>query len=99
MNQLVPLASATLPALVAAAGDRAGVRFLEFFLANIRNLHTRRTSATTASGARHHGLSQERGTLENRGWRHHFQNARWVCGGALVSNCVRSKWEGIFGDD
>lgn len=31
-----------LPALIAAAGDRASVRFLEFFAANIRNPHTRR---------------------------------------------------------
>jgi hypothetical protein len=30
VNQLVPIASATLPALVAAAGERAGMRFLEF---------------------------------------------------------------------
>ena len=44
MNQLAPLPSPTLPvpALVAAAGDRARVRFLEFFAANIRNPHTRR---------------------------------------------------------
>jgi site-specific recombinase XerD len=43
MNELV-LTSATsaLPALVAAAGDRASMRFLEFFAANIRNPHTRR---------------------------------------------------------
>ena len=31
-----------LPALIAAAGDRASLRFLEFFAANIRNPHTRR---------------------------------------------------------
>jgi site-specific recombinase XerD len=44
MNQLAPLPSRTLavPALVAAAGNRAHVRFLEFFAANIRNPHTRR---------------------------------------------------------
>jgi hypothetical protein len=30
-----------VPALIAAAGDRAGMRFLEFFAANIRNPHTR----------------------------------------------------------
>jgi site-specific recombinase XerD len=35
-------ASATLPAVVAAAGERASIRFLEFFAANIRNPHTRR---------------------------------------------------------
>jgi site-specific recombinase XerD len=31
-----------VPALIAAAGDRAALRFLEFFAAAIRNLHTRR---------------------------------------------------------
>jgi hypothetical protein len=31
-----------LPALVTAAGERASMRFLEFFAANIRNTHTRR---------------------------------------------------------
>ena len=48
MNQLVSIASATLPALVAAAGERAGMRFLEFFAANIRNPHTRRAYARAA---------------------------------------------------
>ncbi len=43
MNQLVlPISSPALPALVTAAGERAGTRFLEFFAANIRNPHTRR---------------------------------------------------------
>jgi site-specific recombinase XerC len=44
MNQLAPLLPSSLPvpALVAAAGDGASVRFLEFFAANIRNAHTRR---------------------------------------------------------
>src|SRR6202045_2324510 len=42
MNQLVPNTSPTLPAIVAAAGERASIRFLEFFAANIRNPHTRR---------------------------------------------------------
>ncbi|MFI5020555.1 MAG: hypothetical protein ACHQRJ_02730 [Alphaproteobacteria bacterium] len=43
MSQLVPIATATnLPALIAAAGDRAVIRVLEFFAANIRNAHTRR---------------------------------------------------------
>src|SRR5260370_28059269 len=42
MNQLVSLRSSTLPELVAAAGERASMRFLEFFAANIRNPHTRR---------------------------------------------------------
>jgi site-specific recombinase XerD len=31
-----------VPALIAAAGDRASYRFVEFFAANIRNPHTRR---------------------------------------------------------
>jgi site-specific recombinase XerD len=31
-----------VPAIIAAAGDRASMRFLEFFAANIRNVHTRR---------------------------------------------------------
>jgi integrase len=30
-----------VPALIAAAGERASLRFLEFFAANIRNPHTR----------------------------------------------------------
>jgi site-specific recombinase XerD len=48
VNALVPLSppsSPALPVLVAAAGDRAGVRFLEFFAAQIRNPHTRRAYA------------------------------------------------------
>jgi hypothetical protein len=41
MTQLVilPLLS-TCSALIAAAGDRAQLRFLEFFASNIRNPHT-----------------------------------------------------------
>src|SRR6202140_2810396 len=42
MNDLVAINSAALPTLVAAAGERASMRFLEFFAANIRNPHTRR---------------------------------------------------------
>jgi site-specific recombinase XerD len=47
MNQLAPLPSLTiaLPALIAAANDRAQLRFLEFFAANIRNPNTRRAYA------------------------------------------------------
>jgi hypothetical protein len=45
--------SSTMPpavpkVLVAAAGERAGMRFLEFFAANIRNPHTRRAYARAA---------------------------------------------------
>ncbi len=43
MNHLAPFAaSPALPALVAAGGERAGLRFLEFFAATIRDPHTRR---------------------------------------------------------
>ena len=45
MNQFVALSCLTMPALVAAAGKRAGMRFLEFFAASIRNPHTRRAYA------------------------------------------------------
>ena len=41
--QLAGVSAAPLvPSLIAAAGERASMRFLEFFAANIRNLHTRR---------------------------------------------------------
>jgi hypothetical protein len=42
MNQLVPFPSGQAPVLIAAASERARVRFIEFFTANIRNPHTRR---------------------------------------------------------
>jgi integrase/recombinase XerC len=46
VNQLVPINQAPLlPAIVAAAGDGAQLRFLEFFAASIRNPHTRRAYA------------------------------------------------------
>jgi hypothetical protein len=50
VNHLVPFPSPSLPSLVAAAGDRARVRFLEFFAANIRNPHTRRAYARAVAG-------------------------------------------------
>jgi hypothetical protein len=40
-NVLPASSGVTLPALVAAAGERASWRFLEFFTVNIRNLNTR----------------------------------------------------------
>ena len=51
MNQLapLPLAGPILPALIAAADERAQRRFLEFFAAAIRNPHTRRAYARAAS--------------------------------------------------
>jgi site-specific recombinase XerD len=43
VNHIVPVVRETsLPVLVTAAGDRAGIRFIEFFASNIRNVHTRR---------------------------------------------------------
>ena len=42
---LAPRFGAVIPVLVAAAGERASVRFLEFFAAAIRNPHTRRAYA------------------------------------------------------
>lgn len=43
MNSLSTLPSTFVcPTLIAAAGDRARLRFLEFFASNIRNRHTRR---------------------------------------------------------
>jgi hypothetical protein len=49
MNNLVPvLASPRVPKLVTAAGERASMRFLEFFAANIRNPHTRRAYGRAA---------------------------------------------------
>jgi site-specific recombinase XerD len=41
VNHLIS-AGALLPSLVTVSGDRAIYRFLEFFTAQIRNLHTRR---------------------------------------------------------
>src|SRR5260370_31479193 len=49
MNSLVPVgASPRVPELLTAAGERAGMRFLEFFAANIRDPHTRRAYARAA---------------------------------------------------
>jgi site-specific recombinase XerD len=45
MNGIVPFAGAAVPVLVDAAGERAGIRFLEFFASAIRNPHTRRAYA------------------------------------------------------
>ncbi|MFG1225657.1 tyrosine-type recombinase/integrase [Xanthobacter wiegelii] len=42
MTALTRIAPPALPALIAAADERAQMRFLDFFTANIRNPHTRR---------------------------------------------------------
>lgn len=44
----VTLKTPALPLIVGAAGERAGVRFLEFFASAIRNPHTRRAYARAA---------------------------------------------------
>ena len=57
MTALVPVAGyggtpvgiGILPVLVAAAGERTSIRFLEFFASTIRNLHTRRVYARAVS--------------------------------------------------
>jgi site-specific recombinase XerD len=46
---LLGAGSPGLPAVVAASGERAGVRFLEFFAAAIRNPHTRRAYSQAVS--------------------------------------------------
>ena len=48
MSVIVPINSTSLPVLAAAAGNRASMRFLEFFAANIRNPHARRAYARAA---------------------------------------------------
>ncbi|WP_243787454.1 tyrosine-type recombinase/integrase [Pseudomonas amygdali] len=50
MNGLVlSSGSIQVPALISQAGERAGLRFLEFFTANIRNPNTRRAYARAAN--------------------------------------------------
>lgn len=46
---LVGIEPLRLPSLVAAAGERAGIRFLEFFGSSIRNPHTRRAYGRAVS--------------------------------------------------
>jgi site-specific recombinase XerD len=56
-----PVDAPVVPALIVAAGDAAGWRYVEFFAANIRNPHTRRAyaraSATFFAWADAHGLA------------------------------------------
>jgi hypothetical protein len=50
MSQLVPIAAPSdFPALIAANGEKASYRFLEFFSAQIRNRHTRPCRAVPVS--------------------------------------------------
>lgn len=49
-DAMVPAVSTlALPAIVTAGGERAGLRFLEFFAAGIRNPHTRRAYSQAAA--------------------------------------------------
>ncbi|WP_247882463.1 site-specific integrase [Azospirillum sp. TSA2s] len=48
MTPFVPRLSQTVPTLIAAAGEQASLRFLEFFAAEIRNPHTRRAYVRAA---------------------------------------------------
>ena len=51
--QLPAIASPhAVPALIATAGERASMRFLEFFAANIRNPHTRRAGTVNLAARR-----------------------------------------------
>ena len=45
-----PAAAFQVPALIAASGEKAGMRFLEFFAAKIRNPHTRRAYGRACDG-------------------------------------------------
>jgi site-specific recombinase XerC len=48
MSQLVTLNGNATPGLIVAAGERAAMRFIEFFASAIRNPHTRRAYARAA---------------------------------------------------
>ena len=50
MSQVATFTSYPAPALIAAAGDRAAYRFLEFFTAQIRNANTRRAYVKAVGG-------------------------------------------------
>ena len=73
MNQLVPVAAPSLPALVPAAGERASMRFLEFFAANIRNPHTRRECRVEQLLDR--GIEGVQIRMENSGYCYHPGNS------------------------
>lgn len=49
MTSLVPRSLLAVPALVAAAGEPASLRFVEFFAATLRNPHTRRAYGRAVS--------------------------------------------------
>jgi hypothetical protein len=61
VTQLLSISSRGVPALVTAAGERARIRFLEFFGANIRNPHTRRAITERPTSAMRAALSASEG--------------------------------------
>jgi hypothetical protein len=58
-SDLVAAGPASVPAVVMTAGKKAGLRFLEFFAANIRNPNTRR--AYHRAGCDFFGWCESRG--------------------------------------
>jgi hypothetical protein len=58
MNQLVPLNGITTPTLVVTAGERASVRFLEFFASSLRN-RLCRNKAVYAAGHETNDVNDE----------------------------------------
>ena len=61
MNYLVRLGPSALPEIVTACGERAVIRFLEFFASTLRNPHTRRAYARAVANflawCKDHGVS------------------------------------------
>ncbi|ATE68009.1 tyrosine-type recombinase/integrase [Rhizorhabdus dicambivorans] len=98
MNQLAPLPSPelALPALVAAADDRARLRFLEFFAVTIRNPHTRRAYMRAAGDflawCELHGVASLAGVQP-------LHVAAWVesQGGELAPPSVKQQLAGVRG--
>jgi hypothetical protein len=65
-----------LPALIAGAGDRAALRFLEYFTVNIRNRNTRAAYARAAADFL--GWCEEQGIGElGRGRCHARMSGTW----------------------
>ena len=64
---LVPLSkSYVLPALIADAGDKAALRFLEFFTVNIRNPNTRAAAAVASAALVWNVIEQDLPALKKK---------------------------------
>ena len=85
MNQLVAITAPRIPEFVAAAGERADMRFLEFFAGNIRNPHTRRAYARAAEVIP--GLVRERDRGSPRSAERHQRRKSCRC--APLETCRR----------